>query len=133
MGHEIDQGRDRVLQPDAAAGLLQMLAAHTSEFRIMADQVGEFTALLNEMAAGETGHSLLESLDAEKLGEHHARILEAQGLVEIRGEEIMTKRCAHTEASLLGGAFHNTERPADVTRQRIVEAAIYFIRSMRDP
>jgi hypothetical protein len=30
------------------------------------------------------------------------------------------------------GAFHNTGHRADVTRQRIAQAAIYFMRSMRE-
>ena len=71
-------------QPDAAARLDQVLAAHAAELRVVPDQVGQLAALLDEVAGREARDLLFEARHAEQLAQHDARIVEAERLVEIR-------------------------------------------------
>ena len=60
-------------QPDAPAGLLEMLATHAAELRIVADQVRELAPLLHQVAAGEAVDFLLKARRADQLAQHDAR------------------------------------------------------------
>jgi hypothetical protein len=66
-----------------------VLAAHAPERRIVPQQVGELRALMNEVGAGEAGHLVLEAGHADQIAQDRARVVEAEGLVEVRREEIM--------------------------------------------
>ena len=73
----------------AAPALLLHVATHATKFGIMADQVGKFAALLHEVAARQSGDAFLEAGYSQNLAQHHSGILEAQGLIEVRGKQIM--------------------------------------------
>src|SRR5437588_3259168 len=72
-----------------ASGLDEVLAPHAAKLGIVADEISELCALLHEVARGEARDFLLEGADAEQLGQHLPRIIEAQGLVEVRRDQVM--------------------------------------------
>ena len=65
---ELDEGGDVVLQSHAASGFGQVLGSNASELGIVADEVRQLAALLDEVAAGEAGHLLLKARGADQLG-----------------------------------------------------------------
>src|SRR4029079_16720570 len=89
---KIHQLRDVRAQPNPASGLAQMLHANAAELRVMPNQVRELPVLLHQIALGEPGALLVKPGHAEQVGQHAARVVEAQGLVEVRGEEEMLGR-----------------------------------------
>ena len=70
---EIDELRNVVLQPDAAAGLDQVLAPDAAKLRIVPDQIRELSALMDEIAAPPVPRPSLELRDAEQLAQDDAR------------------------------------------------------------
>ncbi len=52
LAQEFHEARNRPLEAHAPAGLDEVLAAHAAILRVMADQVGQLTALLHEIATG---------------------------------------------------------------------------------
>ena len=102
LGEHVDQLRDVLLEADATAGLDEVLAPDGPELRIVAKQVGEFASLMHEVAAGQARDLLLEAGSADELAQHHARVVEAQGLVEVAEA---TRKCTGSvmvDISLLG-------------------------------
>ena len=61
----------------------RLLAPNASKVRIVADQVGQLPALLDQVAARETGDLLFKVPHAEHLAQDVARVVKAQCLVEI--------------------------------------------------
>ena len=57
----------------------------------MQEQICEFRALLHQIQLRHTRRFFLELLNrnAEQFGENQARVVEAQGLVEVAGEQIL--------------------------------------------
>jgi hypothetical protein len=49
-----------------------VLAPHAAKVGVVADEVGKLPSLLNEVAACESVHLVLETRDAEELGQHVA-------------------------------------------------------------
>ena len=47
---EIDERGDVAPQPDAPAGLLEVLATHAAELRVVTNQIGQLPALLDQVA-----------------------------------------------------------------------------------
>src|SRR5258707_3598887 len=86
---KIDQRRDLAFEPDPPSRLDQVLAAHAAKLRVVANEVGKFSALLNEIAARKTVDLLLKAADSKQLAQHEARVIEAQRLIEIRGQQIV--------------------------------------------
>ena len=79
------------LQPNGLAGLVQMFAAHArAEFGIVQQQVGELASLLHQVQLSHPGGLTLEFAggNPQQLGQHVARVVEAQGLVKIAGEYV---------------------------------------------
>jgi hypothetical protein len=70
-----------------------MLAAHAPELGIVAKEVGELGALLNQVDVREAGDLLSEVRYADQLTEDEPGVVEAQRLVEIAGDEVMAGRC----------------------------------------
>ena len=60
-----------------------MFATNAAEFRVVPDQIGQFAALLHEIATGKAGHTVLKSGYAQQLAQYESRIVETQSLVEI--------------------------------------------------
>ena len=81
-----------VFQADTAAGLDQVLAPDAAKLGVVPDQIGELAALVDEIAAPQSVDFGVERGHAEPLGEHNARIVEAQCLVEVRRHEKMPQR-----------------------------------------
>src|SRR5439155_8582108 len=98
MVEELDQALDVVLEMHPLARLDQMLAAHAPELRIVAKQVRELGALLDEVDAGESRDLLPEARGTDQLAQNDSRVVEAQGLVEIASHEIRPCR-AHEHVS----------------------------------
>jgi len=61
LAQEVNQRRNRALESNTAPGLDQVLVANATEFRIVADEVREFSALLNKIAAGKASDSIVKS------------------------------------------------------------------------
>ena len=72
-----------------SARLFEMLAPHPAELRVVPQEVRELAALLNQVAPGEPRDLLVEVRGADELAQDDARVVEAQGLVEVRRDEIM--------------------------------------------
>jgi len=81
--HEIHQRRYRAFESNPAPRLHQVFTADAAKFRIVADQIGQLAALLDEIAPGKTCNTILESGYAQQLAQHESRILEAQRLVKV--------------------------------------------------
>ena len=64
--------RDVRAQPDAPARLPQVLAPHTAELGVVANQVRELTALLDQVRPRQAGDLLIEVGHAEQFGQHRA-------------------------------------------------------------
>src|ERR1700686_1312568 len=58
---EVNQSRYRALESNTATRLDQVLVANATEFRIVADEIREFSALLNQIAAGKASDSIVKS------------------------------------------------------------------------
>ena len=84
---EVDQRRDVAAQPDPPPGLDQVLAPDAAELGVVTDQVGQLAALLHQVAARQALDLLVEVGDAKQLAQHDAGVVEAQGLVEVGGDE----------------------------------------------
>jgi hypothetical protein len=105
---EIYESRYRALEPQAPSRLDEVLAPHATEVGIVADEISELSTLLDEVAAGESIDLVIETMHTQKLGEHVTGVTEAQGLIEVRGEEIVSDRC--WQVSLRGGCFLKRSR-----------------------
>ena len=70
----------------------QVLAPHAAELRIVTNQVGELAALLHEVAPRQARDLLLEPRRAMSSLSTSARVVEAEGLVEVGGHEEMLRR-----------------------------------------
>src|SRR5205814_9156244 len=81
---QLHQQRDVLAQPHAAPRLHEVLAAHAPELRVVANEVGQLSALLHEVARGEAGDLLLERGGADDLAQDDTRVVEAERLVEVR-------------------------------------------------
>lgn len=79
---------DVLLERNALADLVQVLAAATAELRIVQQQVGELRSLLHQVEVRHASRFALEFLggNAEQFAEHVAGVVEAECLVEIAGE-----------------------------------------------
>src|SRR5690606_27828908 len=86
---EVDEGAQSTLETHALAGFGEVFATHAAVFGIVTDQVGELTALLHQVAAGEAGDLLFEAANAEQLAQLEARVVEAQRLIEVGREQEM--------------------------------------------
>ena len=82
-----EQG-DVVLEVDPLAGGDEVLAAHASERRVMPQQVGQFSPLLDEIAAGESGDFFFKIGDSHDLAEDEAGVVETERLIEVAGDQI---------------------------------------------
>src|SRR6202158_300976 len=58
---EVNQSRNRALESNTAPRLDQVLVANTAEFRVVADEIREFSALLHQIAAGQASDSIVKS------------------------------------------------------------------------
>ena len=65
----------------------EVLVSHSTKLRVVTNQIGELAALVDEMTPCEALYLLLEVRHAEELGEHEARVVEAERLVEVRRDE----------------------------------------------
>ena len=66
----LDQGRNVRSQAHELARLDQMLAPHPTELGIVADQIRQLAALLDQVAAGEAVNLVLEIRYAQELAQN---------------------------------------------------------------
>jgi hypothetical protein len=66
---KIHQASYGALESYAPSRLEQVLASHTPEVRVVADQIRKFRALLDEITSGEPLNFVPEARDPEELGE----------------------------------------------------------------
>src|SRR5204863_8763319 len=97
---KLRERRDPVAQVHTPSGLDEVLAPHAAKLGIVADEVSELCALLDEVTRGEARDLLLEAANAEQLGQHLPRVIEAQGLVEVRRDQVMPQWCRFQESLL---------------------------------
>ena len=81
---EIDELRDVVFQTDAAAGLDQVFAPDAAKLRIVPDQIGELSALVDEITAPQSFDFGVETQVRQAVREHDAGVVEAESLIEVR-------------------------------------------------
>ena len=62
-----------------------MFLTHAPEFRIVQNQVGKLRALLHKVDLRQPLYPVVEIVDADQFGKDHARIVEAERLVEVTG------------------------------------------------
>jgi len=88
---ELVEQFDVALEANALAHLAQMFLPHFGfEFRIMQQQIRQFRALLYQVDLGHALGFALEFLggNPNQFGEHVARIIEGERLVEVAGENV---------------------------------------------
>ena len=67
----------------------QVRLAHAAELRIVADEVGELAALLDQVAARKSRDAFLVAVNPDKLAQHQPGVIEAQSLIEVRSQQVM--------------------------------------------
>ena len=67
---QIDERRDVAPQPDAPAGLLEVLAPDAAELRVVTNQIGQLPALLDQIASREPFDLLVKAGGADQLAQH---------------------------------------------------------------
>ena len=77
----------------------EVLAAHLAVLGIVEQQIGQLGALLHEVGARQPGDLVVEPVGAEQLAQHDARIVEAQCLIEIAGDQIAASQRAFVVVS----------------------------------
>ena len=85
---QLHQQTDVRLQTDPLAHFIKVLAPYAPEVRVMQQQIGKLSALLNEMNFRETVDSLKKVGDAKHVAEDNAGIVKTQGLIEIADQKI---------------------------------------------
>ena len=76
-------------QSNAFARFDEMLFPHAAVFRIVQDQVSEFSTLLHKPRARHPCHLFLEARPPQQFTEHDAGIVETQRLVEITRQQVL--------------------------------------------
>src|SRR5205823_3131705 len=76
-----------VLQADAFAGFREVLAAHTAEIRVVENEIAELRALLHKVHLREAVDLVAEAVETDELAKNHARVIEAERLVKITGQQ----------------------------------------------
>src|SRR5258705_12600540 len=84
---------DVLLQSHLLACLDQMLAAYAPKLGIVAKEIRELGALLDQVNVRKTGDLLAKVRHADQLAENEPGIVEAQRLVEVAGDEVVAGRC----------------------------------------
>ena len=79
--------RDVVLQADAFSGFDEVLTSHLAEIRIVENEIAELRALLDEVHLRQALHLVVEAVKADELAENDARVVKAERLVEIAGQQ----------------------------------------------
>jgi len=100
---KVDERSNVGAQPHTATGLLEMLLSNAAELRIVPNQIRELSTLLHEVRPREAIHFLLEVRRTYQLTQHDTRVVEAQGLIEIRRHEKMSgkpRRGRHAHPSV---------------------------------
>ena len=93
-----DSAGDAALQTDPPASLDQVFVTHAAKLRVVPNEIGQLAALLDEVGQRQPRHLLLELGDAKHLGENQTGVIEAQRLVEVGGnEEVSRGRGAHSQ------------------------------------
>src|SRR5215467_13753377 len=87
---EPHQRGDGALEPHTPPRLEQVLKSHPAELGIVSDEVRQLSTLLDEVGARQSGDALLVALHPEQLAQHEPRVVEAEGLIEIRGQHIVS-------------------------------------------
>src|SRR5258708_7648124 len=76
-----------MFQPDTLAGRYQIVSPHTAEFRIVQNQVAKLGALLHQVHLRQSGHFVVEAMKADEFAQHDPRVVKAERLVEVAGQE----------------------------------------------
>lgn len=74
-----------MLEADLFAGFDEVLFADVAEIGVVEDQIAELRALLDEVDGGEALDLVIKTVETDQLAEDDARVVEAEGLVEIAG------------------------------------------------
>src|SRR5882724_4230965 len=83
---QLRQQPDIRLEADLLSNFDQMLFADTTILRVVQQQVGKLSALLNKMHARQTIDFPSEIRSADQLAEDQSRIVEAEGLIKVAGQ-----------------------------------------------
>jgi len=78
-----------VLQADALAGLDEMLSPHAAEIRVMQNEIAQLGALLDEVYLSQALDLVVKPVKTDELAQHHSRVVEAECLVEIAGQQVL--------------------------------------------
>src|SRR5207249_12161292 len=88
-----DEALDVLLQSHLLACLDQMLAAYAPELGIVAKEIRELGALLDQVNVRKTGDLLAKVRHADQLAETEPGIVEAQRLAEVDRAGVVAERC----------------------------------------
>src|ERR1700751_4803999 len=115
-----------ILEPDLLADFDQMISPHAPEIRIVAQQISQFGALLDQPGVGEPGDPFVKAIDTEHLAEDQAGIVEAQRLVEVGDEQILLAvsavRFSHGRSSFATSSSIPARRKLDGVSRRMYAA-----------
>ena len=90
-GQKVHQLRNAALEPHAPSRFNQVFTPHAAELRIVPYEIRQLAPLLHKIALGQTGDALLETRHSQELAQHEPRVIETQCLVEIGGNEEVTR------------------------------------------
>src|SRR5688500_4165172 len=86
-----------------------MLAADAAKLRIVTEQVGEFCSLVGQGGAGQPRDAGFEIFDPKQFAQYEARVVEAQSLIEIAGDQILARPVERYQRC---GVFHDAPSKA---------------------
>jgi hypothetical protein len=75
-----------LLESDSLTNLDEMVLSDSPILRVVEQEVGEFSTLLDQIYAAQAMHLLTEIIGAKQFAQHHSGIVEAQSLIEVTGQ-----------------------------------------------
>ena len=98
---QIDQRWNVTAQANPSARFIQVLPTDAAKLGIVADQIGQLPTLLDQVALGQPANLLVKVGRAEDLAQHRPRVIEAEGLIEIGGNQVVRGRQAGSRVDRL--------------------------------
>jgi len=90
---DLRKQRHVVLQPNFLPRRHEVVPPHGAKSRIVPKQIGQFRSLLHQVARREPLDLALEIRDAQQIAQDLSGIVEAEGLIEVRGDEKVFQSC----------------------------------------
>ena len=80
----------RYVAEGARVGVMERVATRAAELGSLSNEVCKLAPVLDEIAPSESSHALLVAEYREQFAQHQAQVVEAQGLIEIECEQVVS-------------------------------------------